>query len=714
MKKTATIIALVLLAALMRTSAQTADQDDLNAGLKAHVGLVARAQDDGILLRWAVDKPAVWQAAASSGYVIERAEAGADGKQPASSAFRAVSAAPILPWTPTQWETYFATAPAAIDGQPDYAMVAAAMCEKSEGEAAVQLDNLAALKEQKARFEMSYGLALYAADRSSAAAEGLGLRFLDKTAEKGKTYIYRVRLAGASSVYRVDTGMVNITFTPLRAASGNLVRATENDGWILLTWPGRKYSATRVERSTDGGKNFSPLTNRPVMSVHAEDSHDSTESFSDTLVTNYKPYVYRVHGATAFADEELIGEVKAMGRDRTPPEKPFVPNAKQIAARAVRIVWSMDEPVAEDLSGFRVFRDSIEDGKYIPLTQGMLSKNAREFIDTTFAEHDPNYYVVAAYDTAGNVARSMPSYVAIVDSTSPGVPRWFKGTMDSTGVVTLVLRANPERDAMGYRIMRANAPEHEFSTVREWFGQDGRSAAKDTVITDTVAIQSLTKNVYYRATALDFNFNESEMSDILTVPRPDLVPPVAPVITDVDVTDTSVAIFFTPGGSPDVASHLLYKRSSGDASWGTPVTIAADARSAIDKDVKSNVTYEYALQAVDSAGNKSEKSMTVLARPYMNAVLPAVSDLTVRYDDSKKQMVLNWRYDRETEGQRFMIYRSLNGSGLKKYAAANNSTIRTFIDASLPGKGVYEYAIKVMSTTGAESGMSAVVKSEVK
>ena len=713
--KTTPFLALFLIATSCGMSvAQTNEQADLNAALRSRIAVAARSQEDGILLRWAADKPAVWQDAKRTGFVVERADAPTSGVRPSGSTFKAVSGAAITPWESGAWEAYFKSVPPASGALPDFAMLAAALSENADGETEVRVDDLSALQEQKARFEMRYGMALYAADRNATAAEGLGLRFLDKTAEKGKAYVYRVRLAERSKIYLVDTGYVHVVHALSGPQASRLVTATENDGWILLSWPGRRWSAVRVEKSTDNGRSFANITRVPVISVRDPQSPDSNETYADTLVTNYRPNIYRVYGATPFADEELIGEVKATGRDRTAPGAPFVPNARQIRARAVRIAWSMDEPVAGDLNGFRVLRDSIESGTYPFLTIAMLSKETREFIDTTFSEHDPNYYIVAAYDTAGNVSRSLPSYVAIVDSTSPGIPRWFKGTMDSTGVVRLVLHANPERDVMGYRILRANAPEHEFSSVYEWFGKDGISAAQDTVILDTVTVQSLTKNVYYRATALDFHFNESALSEILRVARPDKVAPVAPVITDVELTDSSAVIHFTPGGSDDVEAHLLYKRVSGATAWETPARIAADAVVASDKDVKPNVMLEYALQAVDSAGNRSGLSMSVLARPYRNTVLPVVRDLTARYDDAKRQMILTWQYARETEGLRFMIYRSANGSGLKKYAVADDAKTKSFLDTSLQGRGSYEYAIKVMSDVGAESGMSETVSTVVK
>ncbi|MBL0176838.1 MAG: hypothetical protein IPP94_16515 [Ignavibacteria bacterium] len=712
-RKHAVPAAFLLLVMTVAGAAQTDTQDDLNAALRSHIGLIAKPTNAGVVLRWAVDKPAVWLIAKKTGFILERADAVSGGRMPAASAFRALSAGPVLPWSGEQWRKHFENSPTPREGVPDYAMIAAALLEDEDASSGgpVSTDDLAALKEQRAQFEMRYSFALFAADRSAAAAEGLGLRLMDAGAEAGKTYVYRIRLAGTSPVYRVDTGYVTVRNTPARDVQKELLRADGRDGTILLLWPrAKEYSAYRVERSADKGRTYEAMTSAPLLSVRDADAADSVESFADTTIVNYRPYTYRVFGFTAFADEDLVGTITANGRDRTPPGTPFVPNAKQIAARAVRIQWSMDEPTDGDLAGFRVLRDSVEDGPYRALTDRPFAATAREFIDTTFFEDRPNYYIVVAVDTAGNEARSLPSYVAIADSTPPLPPRWERGSMDSLGVVTLVLRANREGDCAGYRILRANAPDHEFSSIIEWFGEDDGYSARDTVIVDTVTVLSLTKNVYYRATALDRNFNESEPSDILVVRRPDKIAPVAPVIHDVEVSDTSVVLHFYPSASEDVQSHRLYRRGGGSDAWKEIATLGGDAVSSLDRDVERNVVYEYALEAVDSAGLRSEMSVSVQARPYDTGVRPGITGLQATVDADGKRVTLNWKNPALKEVFQAFVYRSVRGNGLRKYAAVQGDAAPTVSDSSLQGDGVYEYAVKIVTASGAESKLSAPVQ----
>jgi hypothetical protein len=88
---------------------------------------------------------------------------------------------------------------------------------------------------------------------------------------------------------------------------------------------------------------------------------------------------------------------------------------------------------------------------------------------------------------------------------------------------------------LGYRVLWANDSTHEFSsrTNEIWM---------DTTFVDTVSLNTLTRNVYYRIVAVDTRYHHSAPSDILELVRPDVVPPVAPIFTDVYVTETSVAL----------------------------------------------------------------------------------------------------------------------------------------------------------------------------
>jgi hypothetical protein len=309
-------------------------------------------------------------------------------------------------------------------------------------------------------------------------------------------------------------------------------------------------------------------------------------------------------------------------------------------------------------------------------------------------------------DTAGNASRSNSAYVALIDSAPPGAPRWIDGRMDSNGVVTLRLHANPERDLMGYRLLRANAPDHEFSVVRESFGDS--TAATDTVYHDTVEIRTLTRWTYYRAVALDRNFNESDFSPILAVPRPDVIPPVAPVITDVFVTDSSVRLIYAASSSEDLAYHTIYRRVGESAEWDSIARAGRHDTLFLDRGVTMNTIYQYALRATDSSGLRSELSPPVIARPDDPGIRPGVTRLTAVADSIRKQVILRWEYGGLAEEHWFVVYRGGEDGRLRQYARIT-SRERTFTDGQ-PATSETTYAVRVVTPYGAQSALGEKVR----
>src|SRR6056297_3068879 len=142
----------------------------------------------------------------------------------------------------------------------------------------------------------------------------------------------------------------------------------------------------------------------------------------------------------------------------------------------------------------------------------------------------PNYYVIQAVDTAFNVSSSIPAAVTLIDTIPPAAPVWLSGDIDSLGVVTLKLENKPENDLMGYRLYKANYPDHEPSVIFEGFVDDDTLQDEiPTAFTDTVTLNTLTPRIYYKIKALDFNFNQSGFSEMMVIERPDTIPPTAPV-----------------------------------------------------------------------------------------------------------------------------------------------------------------------------------------
>ncbi|MCL6494304.1 MAG: hypothetical protein K6T54_05920 [Ignavibacterium sp.] len=679
--------------------------------LKLKIAFTARSYGDSIYLRWAVTNPTAWRLAKDNGFIIEKAKVFPDGK---TEKYSKVTEQPIKPWSMEKWEEYFNTRPPKDDAALDNEGVAyiLGIGEKNEEEKlnlpTESEDYLKSIKEKRSSQEWALLLSLLAANNSLIASEGLGLFYVDKDVIENDSYSYRIFVNYNSALYSFDTTyfvIKNEKFDPKKAYQ--TISANENDGSIEIIWnTDLQFSTYNVERSEDK-KTFKRLNDSPLLTLKSAPSDSlNKDSFIDTTIINYKPYTYRVYAMTVFADEILLGEITAMGRDRTPPEQPYVPQPSHFEENKIKITWQMADPPASDLAGFYIGRDSLIDGSYNYINKNPLPKTAREFTDTTFSKNNYNFYTVFAFDTAGNLSSSYPVYVVLNDTTPPAPPKWKEAFMDSNGVVTLRLQPNKEFDLMGYRILKANAPDHEFSSIIESFDPDSTELKFKTEFADTVDLQTTTKYVYYRATALDNRYNESGFSDIIAVPRPDVVPPIAPVLNDAKVTEKDVTLFFIPSPSEDVKSHYVLRKTNETENWDTIAVLKSKDSTYTDNNVKQNITYQYCLFAEDSSKLKSDLSFKLEARPYYLGVLPEVKNFTILFDESKKIATLKWDYE-PMQNIYFVIYRSYENQPLVRYKTLNTSDIRSFTDNDFSnGSGKYFYSIKAFDNYSAESKMT--------
>ena len=442
--------------------------EELNEGLRTKIGIIARSYSDSVIVRWAVSKPSVWSLCKEFGFILERAPILQNGSY---GEFKSVKQGVFKPWTDEQWELYFASKPEITDtNEIDYDVFAYLFGSSDQDVSDIQIESpsgneIQDLKDKKSKLAWQILFAMLSANSSVTAAEGLGLRYVDKDVKLGERYVYRINLAGKSPIYILEEGLVEVKVEDYDSDfAKQTLTASENDGSIGINWKmNNRLSFYKVERSDDDGKTYQNLTKTPLLTMRNNtNSDDASDGYLDTLIVNYKPYIYRVYGTTSFADKVLIGEIVAMGRDRTPPEQPFVPQPEHISDKEVKIKWQMSDNPAKDLKGFYIGRDSSASGEFKYVTK-LLPPYSREYIDKNFSTEVSNFYLVEAIDTAGNISQSYPVYVALNDTTPPVKPEWIKGSMDSNGVVTLVVKPNLEKDLMGYRILTSNSPEHEFS-----------------------------------------------------------------------------------------------------------------------------------------------------------------------------------------------------------------------------------------------------------
>ena len=680
-----------------KSAANSASGPDNLPAVNFHgqIMVLAESCGDSIILRWGPTSPQAWSDLNRNGYLIERI----DLSQPKHPVRTVITPQPLKPWTLDHFK-------AAFGPNNKYAAIAA-QCFYGNNFNTNLRKGQPGIRDKADVWKNRYGFAMQVADFDGEVAKAEGLRLTDSHVQKNGIYIYRVYAAQAPPHGKIDTGNVMVEnkgrALPPRPRLGEIVAL---DRVAELHWlragPGQ-YSGFLIERSDDG-IHFKNLTDLPYLaslpdsnmarkdSAHARIAAllKTNELYIDSLPLNYHRYFYRIRGVNAFGEWSPYSDTLfASGRDLTPPSPPVVQTPKFIKGKSLVIRWK--KPVKEpDFKGYVVTRShNAAAGPYTAVTTGLLPTTATEFTDTGAFAHGQNFYLVVALDTAGNMGTSIPTMGLVPDNTPPGIPQGLKGHIDRKGLVHLSWHPNPEEDVKGYKVYFANASEHVFSQVTLY-------PSPDTAFTDSITLHTLTKSIWYKIVAVDWNNNHSPYSPAIVLKKPDLVAPVAPLAAKVYVDTAGVQIDWIQSSSEDVVRYVIYRKEA-KGPWIPIASQHHDTTRArfhfTDASVKPFVAYSYTAEAVDDDSLHSGRPAAVQASVKTVPDLPALRTLTAEYDPKGKQVHLRWQYV-NTGNYFFILYRGT--SALSRYRSLSADKA-DYVDNDLPANtGSVAYAIQVL------------------
>lgn len=662
-----------------------------SAGAQA-LRVILRNTPDSVVIRWAPATLPLWEGTKKYGFRVERLTMyeGMIGKPVPEL----ISTDTVRIWTLEQFKAGFPQ-----DHQ--YAPAAAqALYGASFGPAQIG-DDLRATMDKANDQQIRFTFSLLFADLDAGCATALGLRWVDRDLRADALYQYRI--ISLDPLLR-DTAIiaVNRRHGPDEIGAAPLPGVEELDGSVRLNWnvdlDNGRFTAYWIERSTNGN-NWARVNKRPYLQSGTVDgvAADIFSYTDTTLQKNYVPYHYRLRGITAFGElSPPSPSVVAVGRDRTPPPNPVMKEVKDEHGKLV-VYWDLPS-TTPDLRGLVVEKAATSQGAFLPLHTGLLPISTRSFTDTSTFLIGENHFRVLAVDTANNTSVSLTGYGSLIDSIAPSTPIALAGVIDTLGVVRLHWKAGPEADLLGYRVFFANATDHEFTN------RTGIPVG-DTTFTDTIPLKTLTKRIHYRIAAVDRNFNHSDLGPILTIVKPDIVPPTAPVFAGQQISDTTVTLRFVPSSSEDIAMHRLFRKVQGDSSWTELLAWpAGDARREFtDVTVNGPAYYSYSIVAVDSAGNKTSAPGTADVRVHKHLRRSAPSSLQGFHDPLSKMVQLNWAAP-TAQVKHYIIYRSKDGGTMVSLASVDGSRT-SYEDIRLTGIGRYNYQLQAVYADGGASAM---------
>ena len=668
--------------------------------LSGKIYLIGKNDGDKITLRWAPGSPGVWQLSNKAGYMLERLSY-RDTSDFLGATFKLLTPTPFKPLELEKWEPLVNAIP-----EDKYAALAAQAIWGKRNKSD-PLNTEASMFEKAREFNNLFSTAMLSAEFSANTAIASGLRYEDYDIDTSLTYFYRVYSLVSNLDYPIDTTYLVINGNDIyKNIEVKIDEVFENDREIILSWDREYenyYSGWYIEKSSDG-KNYIRLNEDPYIDSPTDDLgiKSTTMTYSDSLEKNYVKYHYRLIGINPFAELSVPSDpVMGMGRDRTPPPAPQNINAKQIAPGKMEITWTMPE-ICDDLKGFLISRSNEINKNEVAVTNDILPVETRSYIDTTYDEVLNNWYYVYAVDTAGNAMVGLPEYGSINDSIPPSPPVGLTGKIDTNGIVTISWDENTERDIYGYSVFSANQADHTFII-------ENNIPTRFNSYTDTISLKTLTEHKFFRVAAIDLARNISEFSEILTLKKPDIVPPVPPVFTDYNVAEQGIFLSWVQSTSHDVRTHILYRRTLGAEDWESIYTTdeLVEQDEYIDKNAIAGKTYEYKIIAQDDDGLYSPISSILTLTALDFSEITPIEDLEAVFNQSMNKVTLRWSNSEGGE-YKYQIFRAVNDGGFYLLNEVKDP-VRQISDEVQMGR-TYEYTIVVIKNDKKKSGFSKSVK----
>jgi len=572
------------------------------------VRVIARAQEDKILLRWTLNTPVSWRKGNRYGYTLERYTISRDQKTLANPE-KLIIGQNFMPAPMMEWE-------AIAESNDNGAIMAQALfggsfvVEGAGGFASI----INKAEEQQQRF--AFGL--YAADQDFEIAKKAGLGYIDIDIKPNEKYLYKVISNIPETELKTKEGGVYIgiiDYEPLPEPVDFV--GVFQDGATLLSWDSKllknTYNSYIIERAEDGNI-FKKLGDLPYTAINKEQKESPRTVYIDSI-KNDKNYLYRIKGVSSFGE---IGPASNIVEGEGKKVLKFVPHLKTKNIKSeseVELTWTFPEEGNNDITSFTLKRSDTDRGAYSPVITDIPPTARKISYDKLKAS---NYFKITANGKNNNIRDSFSMLVQPIDSIPPEKPIGLKGVVDSTGIVTLEWTPNEEEDLLGYRIYRGNLKNEEYSQIT-------KTPYENNKFKDTVKVKSLNSKIYYQIMAVDKRYNMSEFSEVLELTKPDLIPPTSPVFTSYSIEDGIVILEWAKSSSEDVEAHYIYRKKKDENNWQLVHQSNKNKKTTFaDEKVEEGKYYSYTILARDISGLESQPSPPVSVIVPKTTLKPAV------------------------------------------------------------------------------------------
>ncbi|MDM8536259.1 hypothetical protein QUF70_05855 [Desulfobacterales bacterium HSG17] len=536
------------------------------------------------------------------------------------------------------------------------------------------------LNQSLAQNDNRMSMLMYLSALQPIVAKALGQYYEDKPPSGTKAVIYTLEVWDGKNVsYSASRGLILGTISKLPMIWN--IEAHRFDWGVGLKWQGYEaYTSFNIYRSDTYDGVYKKINEAPVQ-VQARKNLNGTIDlapyfYSDTTLEKGKFAFYKVQGLDFFADKGPM-TVPVKGIVKIDPH-PALLARPEIKAGETDIVISWKPSSDKDVIGYNIYRSQNYEDPGEKLNEHLLTstlfKDEKVLLDLNY------FYSVTAVNKGGY--ESLPSLNALglaKDVTPPAMVQSLAGKVDQA-IVKLMWSAVSDKDLLGYHVYRTMQPENQDWTVIT------KNPIDQTKFDDVLA-KNLSRHPYfYRITAIDTHYNESEPSEFVKLQLPDVTPPRAPSINGSSVRDGQVALTWTYVDDYDFAGYHVYRKKSGKVMKLTQTPLRQTAF--VDQNPPVGKSLAYTVIALDKTGNESQPSpaMTLFVRDYQK---PKIDVFKANVD---KGMVVLTIVSRDKDLAGFDVLKSKNNRDFVKINSSRIEGLR-FVDENVLNGNRYFYKV---------------------
>lgn len=536
-----------------------------------------------------------------------------------------------------------------------------------------------------------------------ALAELLGLYFVDIDFKTNQQYTYEITVltTNLKGEWSMSTQKMD-EFQNLTELEGVSKRKLKE---VYLKWNGseliKDYSAYIILKSTDSSY-FESINPTPwVYFVNPEFPDKDYLEYVDTNVIEGDTYWYKIQGINHFG---LKGDFSNTIKIKVPISLYGINIIDTILVneyeRKILGYYRGKDKEVNEISHFNLLRSDSLKGPYEIVGRCENLKGQFNFsYQSNMHSGDRNYFLVHAIGKDGDTVSSYAKYFFTYDQIPPETPTGLMGEVNDSGVVSLTWDKAKELDIQGYRVYRSNALHEEFVEVTKNFALNG--------FKDTLALDNLTSQVFYKIRAVDKNYNNSPLTEAIELTKPDTIAPVSGIITKYKNVSQGINLVWVNSNSEDVKINYLTRKAMKTGVVDTIYSWSNTDTSLVDSLIPSPGDYYYSILTVDNSNNEAySKPLQLSFEPGHRSTELGLSGAV---DRESRQILLQWK-PQEEEVYAVYIYRAKGKEGdFKLIDTVFEVQDSKYSDSDVSINNDYRYKIRIMFSTGHSSKMSEEV-----